>query len=175
MFDRQVAQRRADKTLAGKLDEAGRELNAVRREYEMHQSQYERNQNRLEAYSSRHWPEILALLGLDSVTLENLLITYGSPQAIAARPDQAAQQMKARGKHFLGEDKIARIIDRAGATIGQPCIDAERRYLQAPAQEMPHSRCRSQAAEQHLEATVVADEGLKEMAATIGKLTAPRY
>jgi transposase len=32
------------------LDEAGRELNAVRREYDMHQSQYERNQNRLEAY-----------------------------------------------------------------------------------------------------------------------------
>jgi len=68
------------------LDEAGRALNAARREYDMHQSQYERNQNRLEAYLSRHWPEVLGLFSLDSVTLEKLLIAYGSPQAIAACP-----------------------------------------------------------------------------------------
>ena len=30
------------------LDEAGRALNAARREYDLHQSQYGRNQNRLE-------------------------------------------------------------------------------------------------------------------------------
>jgi transposase len=153
------------------LDEAGRELNAARREYDMHQSQYERNQNRLEAYLSRHWPEILRLLDLDSVTLACLLITYGSPQAIAAQPEQAAQDMKAWGKHFLSAGKIAQIIASAGATIGQPCIDAERDYLQALAKEMQHSRQQSQAAKQLLEAKVMADTGLKEMAATIGKLT----
>jgi transposase len=153
------------------LDEAGRELNAARREYEMHQSQYERNQNRLEAYLSRHWPEVLGLFDLDSVTLEKLLITYGSPQAIAADAQQAAQQMKTWGGHFLKPEKIARVIASAGATIGQPCIDAERRYLQALATEMQHSRCQSQAAKQLLEEKVTADEGLKEMAALIGKLT----
>ena len=36
---------------------------------------------------------------------------------------------------------------------------------------MQHSRCQSQVAQQLLEACVVADEGLKEMAALIGKLT----
>jgi len=153
------------------LDEAGRALNAARREYDLHQSQYERNQNRLEAYLSRHWPEVLALFELDSVTLEKLLIAYGSPQAIAADAEQAAKNMKAWGGHFLKHDKIAQVIDSAVNTIGQPCIDAERRYLQALATEMQHSRCQSQAAKQLLEACVVADEGLKEMAALIGKLT----
>ena len=153
------------------LDEAGRELNAVRREYDMHQSQYERNQNRLEAYLSRHWPEVLGLFDLDSVTLEKLLITYGSPQAIAADAEQAAKDMKAWGRHFLSAEKIACVIDSAVGTIGQPCINAERRYLQALATEMQHSRCQRQAAKQLLEASVEADAGLKEMAALIGKLT----
>jgi transposase len=153
------------------LDEAGRALNAARREFDLHQSQYGRNQNRLEAYLSRHWPEVLALFELDSVTLEKLLIAYGSPQAIAADAEQAAKNMKAWGGHFLKTDKIVQVIDSAVNTIGQPCIDAERRYLQALATEMQHSRCQSQAAKQLLEAYVVADEGLKEMAALIGKLT----
>ena len=153
------------------LDEAGRALNAARREYEMHQSQYGRNQNRLEAYLSRHWPEVLALFGLDSVTLEKLLAAYGSPQAVAADAGQAAQGMKAWGGHFLKTDKIAQVIDSAIHTIGQPCIEAERRYLQALAAEMQHSRCQRQAAKQRLEALVEADEGLKKMAALIGKLT----
>jgi transposase len=153
------------------LDEAGRALNAARREYDLHQSQYGRNQNRLEAYLSRHWPEVLALFELDSVTLEKLLIAYGSPQAIAADAQQATQNMKAWGGHFLKTDKIVQVIDSAINTIGQPCIDAERRYLQALATEMQHNRCQSQAAQQLLEACVVADAGLKEMAALIGKLT----
>jgi hypothetical protein len=65
--------------------------------------------------------------------------------------------MKAWGGHFLKPDKIARVIDSADATLGQPCIDAERRYPQALATEMQHSRCQSQAAKQLLEAGVGAD------------------
>jgi len=38
-----------------------RQLNALRREFEIHKSQYQRNQNRLEAYLSRHWPEVTYL------------------------------------------------------------------------------------------------------------------
>jgi transposase len=122
------------------LDDAGRALNAVRREYELHQSQYRRNQNRLEAYLSRHWPEVLWLLDLDSVTLEQLLIIYGSPHAIAADTEHAARQMQSWGGHFLSPEKIERVIASAAATIGQPCLDAERRYGQALASELQHSR-----------------------------------
>jgi hypothetical protein len=60
----------------------------TRREYELHQSQHERNQNRLEAFLSRHWPEVLPLLALDSVTLESLLIDYGSPEQSQRVPNK---------------------------------------------------------------------------------------
>lgn len=153
------------------LNEKERELNAARREYELHQTQYERNQNRLEAYLSRHWPEVLALLDLDSVTLENLLAGYGTPHEIAAHAPTAAAQMKQWGGRFLSDEKISQVIDSAKTTIGQPCIAAERHLLQALAEEMRHSRCQKQAAKRVLEAHVVADEGLQEMAAVIGKLT----
>ena len=86
---------------------------------------------------------MLALFDLDSVTLEKLLITYGSPQAIAADAGQATKNMKAWGGHFLKDDKIACVIASAIHTIGQPCIDGERRYLQALATEMQHSRCQA--------------------------------
>lgn len=153
------------------LNETERELNAARREYELHQTQYERNQNRLEAFLSRHWPEVLLILTLDSVTLESLLITYGSPQKIAAHTEQAAIQMKSWSRGFLSIEKIKLVIESAQNTLGQPCIEGERRYLQALAEEMRHSRCQGKATKKVLEAHVVTDAGLNEMALIIGKLT----
>jgi transposase len=153
------------------LDNKERELNAVRREYELHQSQYERNQNRLEAFLSRHWPEVLSLLALDSVTLESLLIDYGGPEQIAAGAEQAANDMRRWGKSGLSSKKIEQVIHSAAITLGQPCIEAERRYLQALAEEMRHSRCQAKKAKQALEAGVEADAGLKEMGLTIGRVT----
>jgi hypothetical protein len=83
------------------------------------------------AFTTSVWlPEVLALFELDSVTLEKLLVAYGSPQAIAAdtlwgtSAEQAAKNMKAWGGHFLKTDKIVQVIDSAINTIGQPCIDA---------------------------------------------------
>lgn len=152
-------------------NEAERRMDALRREYDLHQSHYQRNQNRLEAYLSRHWPEVLYLLALDSVTLENLLIEYGSPANIAENPPVASQKMKAWGKSHLKDDKIIRILDSAVNTVGQPCLEAERRYLQALAKEMQHSRQQRQQVKQALEAMVNADKGLREIGLTIGLVT----
>jgi len=99
------------------------------------------------------------------------LIAYGSPQAVAAQADQAVKDMQTWGGHFLKPDKIARVIDSAANTMGLPCLDAERRYLQALATELQHSRSQRQVAKQLMEARVEADDGLKKMAALIGKLT----
>ena len=153
------------------LDDKERELNAYRREYELHQSQHERNQNRLEAFLSRHWPEVLPLLALDSVTLESLLIDYGSPEQIAAGAEQVAKDMRRWGKSGLSSKKIEEVIHSAATTLGQPCIEAERRYLQALAEELRHSRKQAKNAKQALEAVVKAEPGLKEMGLTIGMVT----
>jgi hypothetical protein len=76
-----------------KLEE--RRMYALRLEYDLHQGQHLRNQNRLEAYLSRHWPEVLTLVPLDSVTLEQIIKHYGSPQNIAAESKQAVLNMRA--------------------------------------------------------------------------------
>lgn len=145
-----------------------REMAALRREYDLHQSQYQRNQNRLEAYLSCHWPEVLNHLPLNSVTLESLLIEYGSPARIAAAGSEAAKKMRVWGKSQMTQAKIDQVIERAANTLGKPCIEAERRYLQALAEEMRHSRLQRKRAKQALETTVKADDRLREMGITIG-------
>lgn len=148
-----------------------RELAAQRREYDLHHHCYQRNQNRLEAYLSRHWPEVLPQLALDSVTLEQLLIEYGSPQQIAAHADQAAANMRRWGGRMLSDDKIALIVDSAQQTIGEPCLPAEQHSLQALAEEMRHSRLQRKQIKQQLEARVQADSSLQHMSDLIGLVT----
>ncbi|MDD5410081.1 MAG: transposase [Methylobacter sp.] len=148
-----------------------RNLDALRREFDLHQSQYLRNQNRLEAYLSRHWPEVLSLLSLDSVTLESLLINYGTPERITRQAQEVEQKMRAWGKSQLKDDKIERVLRSAAATLGQPCLDTERHYLQALAEEMRHNRQQCAYAKQALEAIVNADDGLKELRLSIGLVT----
>jgi transposase len=148
-----------------------RELDALRREYDLHQSQYQRNKNRLESYLSRHWPEVLPLLPLDSVTLESLLIEYGSPETIAKNAEEVAQNMHIWSKGQLKDEKIAVVIQSAVNTLGQPCIEAERRYLQALTAEMQHSRQQQKDVKEVLETTVKADTGLSKLTCVIGLVT----
>lgn len=148
-----------------------RNLDALRREYDLHQSQYQRNQNRLEAYLSRHWPEVTYLLALDSVTLESLLIEYGSPERIAGHLEEAERKLRTWSRNQLKEDKIEHVLHSAATTVGQPCLEAERRYLQALAEEMRHSRRQRAHAKQALEVIVSADDGLTELSRCIGLVT----
>jgi len=148
-----------------------RNLNALRREYEIHQSQYQRNQNRLEAYLSRHWPEVTYLLDTDSVTLEALLMKYGSPEKVAAHEHEARQVIKQACRNMLSPEKINAVIQSAQTSLGMPCIEAEYKYLQALATEMKHSRLQRRATKIALETEIDSDEQLTEMAQLIGKVT----
>mgnify|MGYP000011001844 FL=1 len=153
------------------LNDDERTMNALRREYDMHQSQYQRNQGRLEAYLSRHWPEVSYLLSPDSVTLEKLLIEYGSPASIAADAKNAANNMRLWGKHLLSDGKIEAVISSACNSLGQPCIESELRYLQALAKELQHSRLQQKQAKQALEESIKSKDDLRELGALIGMVT----
>jgi transposase len=153
------------------LTDEERSMNALRREYDMHQTQYQRNQNRLEAFLSRHWPEVGNLLDLDSVTLENLLIEYGSPERIAADVEDAAQKMRRWGKSQLKDEKIKKVIKSACHSLGQPCTVSETNYLQALAEEMRHSRLQQKQAKKALERCIESDDELKELGDLIGRVT----
>jgi transposase len=148
-----------------------RDLNALQREYELHQSQHQRNKNRLEATLARHWPEVGYLLDLGSITLENLLIDYGTPEQIAQDKDAAAEKMRGWGKSYLKQEKIEKVINSALKTLGQPCTDIEKQYIQALAKEMQHSRLQKKQAKQALETLITNDKELLEMGKVIGLVT----
>lgn len=153
------------------LNDRQRSMNALFKEFDIHQSQYQRNLNRLEASLSRHWPEISDIITLDTVSLEQLLLKYGSPQAIATNPEEAEDVLRDASRGRLSQGKIDRILVAARTTRGVPCIEAERRYLQALAQEMMHSRLQKKAAQTALEEFIDEDTQLTYMGRFVGKVT----
>lgn len=153
------------------LSEKQRHMRALCREYEIHQSQYLRNLNRLEAYLSRHWPEVMNIIETGSVSLEQLLISYGTPQQVAANASEARAILKKACRNMLSQEKIGKIIESAINTLGVPCIEAEKQFLQALAQEMMHSRLAQRQAQKALEAEVDREKTLTCMAKLIGRLT----
>jgi transposase len=153
------------------LTETEREMDALRKEYDLYQDNYQRQQNQLEAILSRHWPEILQLLALDSVVLEGLLIEFGTPGLIAQNIEAAIQLIKSQGKGFMKDEKIQQIIASAVKTLGQPCLIGEQRYLQTLAAEMQHNRLQRKSSKKELEKWIQSDDGLKEMADILGLIT----
>ncbi len=148
-----------------------RELQAAVAELELHQSSYQRHCNRLEAELSRHWPEVLKLLELGSVTLLQLLIEYGSAQAVASQAEAAAALMRRSGRVGLLEQKVEQVLASAATTVGVPCLEQERRYLRALAGEALHSYRGFQRTRQALEQWVMSEPQLAPMAALVGRVT----
>ena len=70
--------------------EQQRSHDAIGRLYRLYQKQHQQHQNRLEAALQRHWPELPHYLDLDGITLEDLLLSYGSPAESAPGPRRAA-------------------------------------------------------------------------------------
>jgi len=62
--------------------EQQRSHDAIGRLYRVYQKQHQQQQNRLEAALQRHWLELTGYLDLDSVTLEDLLLSFGSAKAV---------------------------------------------------------------------------------------------
>jgi transposase len=151
--------------------EQQRELNAIGRLYRLYQKQCQQQQNRLEAALTRHWPEVCHSLELDSVTLEELLLTYGSPDSLARHVEEAREQMRRVSRGQLSVEKIEAVIDSACHTIGLPCMEAERGYLRALAAELRHNRLQREGVAERLAAMTQADTQLKPMGETLGKVT----
>lgn len=72
---------------------------------------------RLEGLLARHWPELTALLALNSVTLLELLARYGGPAGLAADP-QAAHRLAGWGGSRLRGKKIEAVVASAESTMG---------------------------------------------------------
>jgi transposase len=148
-----------------------RELHAMGRLYRLYQRQYQRQQNRLEAALTRHWPEVCGYLELDSVTLEELLVTYGSAHRLARHAEEARQRMRQISRGRLSGEKIEAVLSCARATLGLPCVQAEQDYLRALGAELRHNRLQREGVAERLVAMTRSDAQLHAMAETIGQVT----
>lgn len=73
--------------------------------------------------------------------------------------------------HLLSQEKIDKVISSATATLGVPCTEAERAYMQALATEMAHGRQQQSQAKRALEAAVKDDSELDGLSQLLGKVT----
>jgi transposase len=74
-------------------------------------------QGRLEGLLARHWPEATRVLKLSSGTLLRVLAQYGSPQALAA-DTQAAAQVARWGGRYLDAAKVSALLAAARSSVG---------------------------------------------------------
>ena len=81
--------------------------------YRLYQKQHQQQQNRLEAALARHWPELTGYLALDSVTLEDLLVSFGSPAALSAQAEEGRERMRRVSLGQLAAEKIEAVLESA--------------------------------------------------------------
>lgn len=148
-----------------------RTLTAAVRLLEVFSSQFQRNRNRLEAFTARHWPELTAILDLGSATLLELLAEFGGP-VVAKRRDDARELMKRIGGRYLSGKKIEAVIDSASRTVGVPQIAEERRLVQELAKEARRNQVAANAAKARIRRLTRQDEGFAKMQPLVGPTTA---
>ncbi len=91
--------------------------------------------NRIEAIWARHWPELTGLLTLDSATILQICVHYGSPAGLAA-DEQARQNLRRWGGGPLKAAKIDAIIESARKSSGLPMPAGTIAWLQEIGREV---------------------------------------
>ncbi len=158
-------------TLWEELSVSRRDHHALIAELDLYQIQYQANLNRLEAHLSRHWPEVIQLLDLSTVSLQSLLAEYGAPQQVAQHREAAARLLQRIGRGFLRAEKVQQVLDSSATTLGLPCTEEERHLLQLLGQELLRTHQALLAIKQRIAQVVEDDPVLTCMAAVVGKTT----
>ncbi|CAI8832070.1 IS110 family transposase [Methylocaldum szegediense] len=153
------------------VSEERREMKALQGLLRLYRGRYRRGLNRLEAQLARHWPEVLGMLALDSVTLLQLLATYGEPGRIAADPEGATLLMGRVGGRGLCADKREAVLASAVQSVGVPCLEAERELIQRLAADVLATREELRKLERRVKAKVERTPVLRRMAAVVGSTT----
>lgn len=126
---------------------------------------------RIEGLLARHWPEVTALLKLQSVSLLKLLVRYGGPAGVVA-DEHAAARLSKWGRTMLTPAKIAAVLESARETVGVPQGQYERQWLKECARELLEARRARDKANRELKRLADGNEALSRLAAAIGFATA---
>jgi transposase len=148
-----------------------RTLRAALRVLTMHEKYCIANTNRLESLLAICWPELLDLVELTSVTLVELLCTYGGPAQVIANEEQARKLIKRVGRYRDWTNANA-IVQSAQMTLGLPQIEAERQMMIAIASEVRRSRREAKKAHKEVERLTCKSKATATMASVVGPKTA---
>lgn len=154
------------------LSVSRRDQHALVAELDLYQCQYQANLNRLDAYLNRHWPEVVRILDVNTVSLQTLIGEYGDPGQVAAHREAAAQLLRRTGRGLLSAEKIAQALASSETTLGVVCTAGERHLLRTLSQELLRTHKAIKAIEQRIGKTVDDDPVLTRMARVVGKTSA---
>lgn len=152
-------------------EESLRDMKALVKEADIHQSSLVRNLGRLEGWAARHWPELHKLMPLRRTTVLELLLAYGSPCRVAQAGAEAEQLIEKVGGHWLGRSKPAAIVKSARETMGVAMSEGERSLVRALADEILRSRAALAKVEKRLKDRGKQEPSIAAIAPTVGELT----
>jgi transposase len=153
------------------LAESRRDHHALIAELDLYQGQHQGNLNRLEAALNRHWPEVVRILDLSTVSLHTLIGEYGDPGQVSEHRDEAERLLLHTGRGPLSAEKIQQVLGSSEASLGLPCTEGERHLLQVLAQELLRTHQAMKAIEHRIDKVVQDDLVLRRMANVVGKTT----
>ncbi|MEE9302974.1 MAG: transposase [Thiotrichaceae bacterium] len=137
--------------------EGQRKLDALTHHYHQHQRQHEKLRNQVEAKVHRHWPELTSNFTSDSITLEALLVDYGDPAVFTQNTETALEAIHKASRGKVKSEKSEPFIQASSHSIGIPCLEQERHYLQALGAELRHHRLKLKGIRQELEQLLKSD------------------
>ena len=151
------------------LSASRRDHHALIAELDLYQRQHQANLNRLEAHLNRHWPEVVRILDLNTVSLHTLIGEYGDPSQVCAYREQAGQLLRRSGRALLSAEKIEQVLASSETTLGLPCTQGERHWLQVLGQELLRTHQALKAIEHQISQVVKEDRVLSRMASVVGE------
>lgn len=126
---------------------------------------------RLDSLLARHWPEATRLLQLNSGTLLDVLAHYGSPAALAADPEAAAQLTRwSRG--FLKPTRIQAVLAAARHTVGVRLDEPTMDLIRQSARAAQSARAEIRRSRRNLKDLAEKDPVVKAQAEVVGTITA---
>lgn len=149
-----------------------RELRVAADELDWIKQEEQRHLNRLESRLARHWPELMRVLELTTVSAVELLAAYGGPAAVAADAKQAQQDLGRWSCGNLRIEKRTRVVVTAARTIGEPMLEGERQQVQTLASKIKQLRAERKQAERKLEQQTTAVKDLAPLREMVGVATA---
>jgi len=149
-----------------------RDLKAAISIMDRYSGHLDQNKNRLEAILSRHWPEVLGLMSLESVSLWVLLKRVGGPEQVARQAYESRKVLRRVGGHLLAQDKIEAVVASAQTTVGCPMSVWERRALEDLAKDTRRAYREMRKAKKEVKRQGAEHPAVCAMAPTLGLATA---